>query len=103
MNLIARVKQSLMGNTDQETYEYQCEVCHATFESTEANAGAVGCPSCGVPASGPPASRVRRLLSISRAPSAIERDRAEKLSSGYWLRSRTSLSLTLSTSSLRRV
>ena len=47
MNLIARVKQSLMGNTDQETYEYQCEVCHATFESTEANAGAVGCPSCG--------------------------------------------------------
>lgn len=47
MNLIARVKQSLMGDTDQETYEYQCEVCHATFESTEANAGAVGCPSCG--------------------------------------------------------
>ena len=47
MNLIARVKQSLMGNTDQETYEYQCEVRHATFESTEANAGAVGCPSCG--------------------------------------------------------
>ena len=47
MNLIDRVKQSLMGNTDQETYEYQCQVCYATFESTEANAGAVGCPSCG--------------------------------------------------------
>ena len=47
MNHIDRVKQSLMGNTDQEIYEYQCEVCYATFESTEANAGAVGCPSCG--------------------------------------------------------
>lgn len=47
MGIIDTVRESLLGDTAERHYSYRCNVCQATFESSEPTAATVGCPHCG--------------------------------------------------------
>lgn len=47
MAIVRRLKDMFGFGEEREQYRYQCNVCHATFASTEPDEGAVGCPECG--------------------------------------------------------
>lgn len=48
MGVIQKLKATF-GGGPEETYTYQCQTCHTTFESTESEVGAVACDGCGSP------------------------------------------------------
>ncbi len=54
MTLTERLKKWVTGSKDPEMYQYQCNVCQATFDSPEADIQAAACDACG-------ASNVRAL------------------------------------------
>ncbi|MDY6817183.1 MAG: hypothetical protein SVG88_00870 [Halobacteriales archaeon] len=49
MTLATRFKRllGLGGQTTTETHQYECEVCHARFETAESETAVVACESCG--------------------------------------------------------
>ncbi|MFB6154656.1 MAG: zinc ribbon domain-containing protein [Haloferacaceae archaeon] len=47
MGIIDTVRASLLGDTEERRFNYRCNVCQATFESSEPTAATVGCPHCG--------------------------------------------------------
>ena len=47
MGLIGRFKQLVQDKAEDETYEYQCNVCQGSFESSEGHMGKVSCEHCG--------------------------------------------------------